>query len=282
LWWCPVRLGNGDGNTMLNKLFYWWRLLATGWCFICFSLGGLLIAVFVFPVINLAYLFSKNQKKNYHRAQAVIHYTFRFFLWQMQMLGIMKMDVQGAEKLQSDKAMLILANHPTLLDVVLLISMIKHTNCVVKKALFRDPFLGGVLKATGYINNNGTEAIVDDCVAALKSGDNLIIFPEGTRTVPDQELKFQRGAAHIAARSGVDVIPVTITCEPTTLSKAHKWYHIPPRPFRLRAEVGDPLDIAEIVMTDEPATVTSRRLTRYIHDYFTKRLEKFGIARAGA
>jgi len=267
---------------MLNKAFYAWRLLATGWCFIFFSLGGLVLAVLVFPALNLIYLFSKSPKTKYHRAQAVIHYTFRFFLWQMAFLGIMKMEVQGIENLQIDRPKLILANHPTLLDVVLLIALIKHTNCVVKKTLFRDPFLGGVVKAAGYINNIGTEAIVDDCVAALKSGDNLIIFPEGTRTVPDKELIFQRGAAHIAARSGVDVVPVTITCDPATLSKAHKWYHIPPRPFRLRAEVGDPLDITDIVMTDEPATVTSRRLTRFLHDYFTKRLEQFGTVRAGA
>lgn len=277
-----MRRGSGDGSTMLNKVFYWWRLLATGWCFLFFSLGGLFLAVFVFPFINLVYLFSKNPKNKYHRAQVVIHYTFRIFLWQMSALGIMKMEVSGIEKLNNGKAKLILANHPTLLDVVLLISIIKHTNCVVKKTLFRDPFLGGVVKAAGYINNIGTEAIIDDCVAALQSGDNLIIFPEGTRTVPEQELKFQRGAAHIAARSGVEVVPVTITCDPPTLSKAHKWYHIPPRPFRLRAEVGDPLDIADILTTDEPATVTSRKLTRYIHEYFTKRLEEFGTARARA
>ena len=267
---------------MLAKVFYGWRLLATGWCFLFFSLGGLILALLVFPVINIVYLFSKNPKAKYHRAQEVIHYTFRFFLWQMEVLGIMKLAITGLEKLQGKEAKLILANHPTLLDVVLLIAIIKHTNCVVKKTLFRDPFLGGVLKAAGYINNIGTKAIVDDCVAALKSGDNLIIFPEGTRTVPEKALKFQRGAAHIAARGGVDVVPVTITCNPVTLSKAHKWYHIPPQPFRLRAEVGDPFDIADYVLTDEPATVISRRLTRYLHDYFTKRLEQFGIARAGA
>jgi 1-acyl-sn-glycerol-3-phosphate acyltransferase len=267
---------------MTNKLFYWWRLLATGWCFLFFSLGGLFLAVFVFPGINLYYANSKHPKKKYHRAQAVIHHTFRFFLWQMEALGIMKMEIAGIEKLNTNKAKLILANHPTLVDVVLLISIIKHTNCVVKKTLFRDPFLGGVVKAAGYINNIGTEAIVDDCVRALKDGDNLIIFPEGTRSVPGQEMKFQRGAAHIAARSGVDVVPVTITCDPPTLTKAQKWYHIPDRPFRLRAEVGDPLKIEDIVTTDEPATVTSRKLTRYLHNYFTKRLEQFGTARAGA
>jgi len=267
---------------MLNKLFYGWRLLATGWCFFVFSFGGLILALFVFPVINLAYLFSKNPKAKSHRAQAIIHYAFRSFVWLMQALGVMKIEIEGIEKLRNKKATLILANHPTLIDVVILIASVKHTNCVVKKTLFKDPFMGGTLKAAGYINNIETEAIVNDCVTALKSGDNLIIFPEGTRTEPGKELRFQRGAAHIAARSGAEVVPVTITCNPATLSKEHKWYHIPSRPARFRVEVGDPLDLSDIVMADEPATVTSRRLTRYLHNYFTKRLEQFGIVRTGA
>ena len=263
---------------MFNKLFYIWRLLATGWCFIAFSVGGLLLAIFVFPIINLIDLFAPNPRVKHRRAQAVIHWVFKLFMRQMVLLGIMKMDVRGIEKLANDRPKLILANHPTLVDVVLLISIIKHTNCVVKKSLFKDPFLKGVVKAAGYINNDGTEAIVEECVEALKAGDNLIIFPEGTRSVPGQELKFQRGAAHIAARSGVDVIPVTITCNPPTLTKAHKWYHIPHRPFCLMAEIGDPLDISEILTDDVPATLISRRLTRFLRDYFTKRLSQFGIA----
>ncbi len=267
---------------MRSRIFYVWRLIATGWCFLSFSLGGLILAVLVFPLINLVNLFIPESKVKYHRAQEVIHHAFRFFMWQMRVLGIMKMDVIGADKLDSDKPKLILANHPTLVDVVMLISLIKHTNCVVKKAVFRDPFMGGVVKAAGYINNDGTDAIIDQCVAALKSGDNLIIFPEGTRSVPGQDLKFQRGAAHIAARSGVDVIPVTITCDPPTLSKADKWYHIPSRPFHLTAEVGDAMDISNLIDSNEPPAIVSRRLTKYLLDYFTQRLNQFGLARARA
>ncbi|VAX00640.1 FIG018329: 1-acyl-sn-glycerol-3-phosphate acyltransferase [hydrothermal vent metagenome] len=272
----------GIGSLVFNKFFYVWRLIATGWCFLTFSVGGFLLAVFVFPVINLIAVFIPNEQLKHHRAQAVIHYSFKFFLWQMILLGIMRMNIVGMEKLNNNKAKLILANHPTLVDVVLLISLIKHTNCVVKRSLFKDPFLKGVVTAAGYINNDGSDAIIDECSRALKAGDNLVIFPEGTRSVPGKEMKFQRGAAHIATRSGTDVVPVTITCDPPTLTKAQKWYHIPSRPFCLTAEVGDPLDISDIVMSDEPATLTSRRLTKYLHDYFTRRLEQFGIIRARA
>ncbi len=272
----------GVGNLMLHKIFYIWRLLATGWCFFTFSLGGLLLAVLVFPIINLTAVFSSDEQLKHYRAQAVIHYAFKFFLWQMVILGIMRMNIVGMEKLNNGKASLILANHPTLVDVVLLISVIKRTNCVVKTSLFKDPFLNGVVKAAGYINNDGTDAVIDDCAAALKAGDNLVIFPEGTRSVPGRAMKFQRGAAHIATRSGAAVVPVTITCDPPTLTKAQKWYHIPSRRFCLTAEVGDPLDISEIVLCDEPASLTSRRLTRFLHEYFTGRLEQFGIIRTRA
>jgi len=263
---------------MANKLFYYWRLVATGWCFLSFSLGGLLLAVAVFPPILLINMFLPGGPKKYHKAQSIIHYSFRLFIKQMVVLGIMTVQVKGLEKLDSNRPKLILANHPTLIDVVLLISLVKHTNCVVKKALWRDPFLSGVVRAAGYISNDGTDALIDDCVDALKSGDNLIIFPEGTRTVPGQDLKFQRGAAHIAARSAVEIVPVTITCTPPTLSKAEKWYHIPPRMFALKAEVGDPIDISAMMGKDEPLTLVSRRLTRFLHDYFTERLNDFGIA----
>ncbi len=267
---------------MRNKMFYIWRLLATGWCFTSFSLGGLLLAIFVFPVINLVNIFLPEGPEKYRKAQAVIHYSFKAFIQQMILLRIMTVEVQGLEKLRSDKPKLILANHPTLIDVVLLISIIKHTNCVVKKTLWRNPFLTGVVRAAGYISNDGTEALIDDCVEALQNGDNLILFPEGTRSIPGEELKFQRGAAHIVARSGIDVVPVTITCNPPTLTKAEKWYHIPPRTFDLRAEVGDVIEIKSIVTDDEPAAIVSRKLTRFLLDYFTERLGNFGIIRARA
>lgn len=266
---------------MAKKLSYLWRLLATGWCFLSFSLGGLLLAVLVFPVLNLVNLFLPESREKYQRAQTVIHYAFKFFIWQMIVLGIMRVHVSGVERLQSDQPKLILANHPTLVDVVLLISFLKHTNCVVKQALWRDPFLGGVVRAAGYISNDGTEALIDDCVTALKKGDNLLIFPEGTRSVPGQPLKLQRGAGHIALRSGVEVLPVTITCNPPTLTKAEKWYHIPPRKFELRAEVGGPIDLQKIATTEDPPSVASRRITCYLLDYFTERLKCFERAGAG-
>ena len=93
-----------------------------------------------------------------------------------------------------------LANHPSLIDVVVLISIIPNADCVVKAHLFKNPFLRGVVKNTGYISNADPEGLLVDCKKSLAAGNNLIIFPEGTRTKVGQAVKFQRGAANIALR----------------------------------------------------------------------------------
>lgn len=238
-----------------------------------------MLTLTVFPLINL--LIPEGRVK-YLRAQYVIHRCFAFFISQMVVLGIMTVEVTGIEKLKTDRAKLILANHPTLIDVVLLISLVENSNCIVKQALWKNPFLRGVVRAAGYISNRESESFIDDCAAALKNGDNLIIFPEGTRSVPGRPMRMQRGAAHIAAKSGVNIIPVTITCHPSTLTKSEKWYQIPPRRFHLKAEIGDEIEVAEIVAKDMPAAISSRRITNYLKNYFTERLERFETVRARA
>ena len=61
--------------------------------------------------------------------------------------------------------------------------------------------------------------MIEKCRVNLAAGNNLTIFPEGTRSVPGEPLDSQRGFAHIATLTGVNLQPVTITCEPITLVK---------------------------------------------------------------
>ena len=129
--------------------------------------------------------------------------------------------------------LLILANHPTLIDVVLLVSLLPNADCVVKHAVARNPFMRGPVRAAGYVANSDGAGLVDDCIAAVHAGGNLVIFPEGTRTEPGQPLRLQRGAANIAVRGRLDITPVRITCTPLTLTKGQKWYRVPSRRFHV-------------------------------------------------
>ena len=255
---------------MIARLNYYWRLVATGCCFALFGLGGFSLAAVVFPVLRAV-----PGGVPLHRVRWMVHKSFGAFLWFMEAVGIMRMEVVGAERLENCRGALVLANHPTLIDVVAMISLMPKASCVVKQALWKNPFLGGVVRAAGYVSNSDPDNLIDDCVRTLRDGEPLLIFPEGTRTQPDAPLSFQRGAAYIALRSGVPVLPVLIDCNPSTLTKREKWYQIPRRPFHLRIEVLAPVDITQWVGAAQVPAIAARRLTQSLESYFTQELSKW-------
>lgn len=200
----------------MKKLYLIWRILATGFSFLLFGIGGSLLALLVFPLINLI---CRDPSHRRYRAQQFISVCFRFYLKLLDYLGVMSYEIKGLETLRSDRGRVIIANHPSLLDVVLLIAALPRVDCVVKQALWHSPFLGGVVKAAGYISNHDPETLIAECSHSLKVGGCLILFPEGTRTTPGHAIRFQRGAANIALRAQADIRLVSINCEPTTLTK---------------------------------------------------------------
>ena len=135
----------------MDKLNYAWRLAMTGVAFASFSLGGLLITLCVFPVIRIL---PGGDAARRDRTQWVIHSLFRLFTWFTCAVGIMRLHLKNAEALRNTTGTLVLANHPTLIDVVIMISLMPKADCVVKAALWESPFLGGVVRAAGYISND--------------------------------------------------------------------------------------------------------------------------------
>lgn len=251
----------------MKGLNYYWRLFATGFSFFTFGVGGLIIGLVLFPAINLLFW---NRRRRTLVSQYLIHKLFRLFIEMMCVLGIMDYRISGLDKLKNAQGTLIVANHPTLIDVVILIAFLDKVDCVVKSALMKNPVMMGPVKAANYIINSDPEKLIDDCSRALQSGNALIIFPEGTRTEPGKPFRFQRGAAGIALRSNVDITPVVIGCTPSTLTKSEKWYQIPPTSFSMTLDVRDPIRVSDVIDADAPRSVAARRLTSYLQDYFTK------------
>ncbi len=203
-----------------------WRLIVTAVCFALFGLGGLFLAIVVFPLINLLI---RDRAKRAAFAQDTVHAVWRFYVGIMATLGGVSYEVHGAELLRADRGTLVIANHPSLLDIVFIMSLMERTQCVVKAGVWNNPFMRGVVTAANYIANTGDpEALLDDCVDALKAGNNLVIFPEGSRTPVNGKRKYQRGFAYIALRSQAPLRLVTVTCNPPTLLKGEPWYKIPP------------------------------------------------------
>lgn len=248
------------------KLNYYWRLFATAIAFSLFGIGGVVIPLLALPVF---YLLPGGLTERQVRTRKLVHWTFRLFIQIMRLLGILSWEINGLDKLQRT-GVLVLANHPTLLDVVFLISFIPNADCIVKSRLMKNPAMRGFVTLTGYITNDSADTLIDNAKSSLEQGSTLIIFPEGTRTKPGQDIMFQRGAANIIVRSGFVPTPVIIECTPLTLSKQHKWYHIPERKFHLSFRVLNDINIDSFMALNP--SLGARHLTHYLENFFKTKL----------
>lgn len=252
---------------MINR---YWRIFATGSAFFLFGLGGVILTLLVFPIVRLIYLGKEQQRRA--SARKVVHKTFKMFISYMQLMGIMKLEIENGELLKASKGTIVIANHPSLIDVVVLISIIENADCVVKADLWKNPFLKGVVSNTGYINNEADpDKFMQDCQKTFHDGNNLIVFPEGTRTTPGEKMKFKRGAANIALRTNTDVTPILLFVTPTTLSKELAWYQVPESRFTFKLVVKPEISIKEYVATDVVSN-SVRALTRDLLKYYNEEL----------
>jgi 1-acyl-sn-glycerol-3-phosphate acyltransferase len=248
---------------------YYWRVIATGVCFAFFGIGALFISSIIFPVQTLMI---KDLDKRKKVARFTIHKAFAFFVNIMKFLGVMSVKLKDFERLKNLKQHVVIANHPSLIDVVLVIAYLPNADCVVKSALFKNPFLRGVVKRVGYIDNNDSEQFFSDCTSSLESGSNIVVFPEGTRSSTENSLNFKRGAANIAIRCQANYQPIFISVKPSTLTKKESWYNVPHKKFVITLAAGKAIDNNEY-FDKMNTSLAVRALTRETQQYFCKELE---------
>ncbi|MCF6806834.1 1-acyl-sn-glycerol-3-phosphate acyltransferase [Thiotrichales bacterium 19S9-12] len=253
------------------KLLAWtnyiWRLFATGFCFSMFGVGAILLAYCWIPMIHLL---SSEMKKKDH-VQYAIYLNFRFFVWLMESLGLAKFSIEGDEKLLKDRGTLLIANHPSLVDYVVITSQLKSCDNVVKASLWDNFFVKHVIQSAGYIPNKESQETFDRIKESLYSGNNLLLFPEGTRSVINQPIRLKRGAAQIAIRLKVPIRLIYITCNPRTLTKELKWYQIPNKRVNFKVVVGECIVVDKFLEeAGQLPSLAARRLTRYIEKKLTE------------
>ena len=127
-----------------------WRIFATGLSFSVFGFYALLLALTVCPLLALC---SFNANTRSRRVQWVVHRACGHFVGMMKLLGLLSCEITGREHLQAGTGRLIVANHPSLIDAVFLLSWLPQADCIVKQALTVNPFLRWTVAWAGYIGN---------------------------------------------------------------------------------------------------------------------------------
>ena len=244
-----------------------WRFVCTALSFAFFGIGGVLLRVLILPVV-LHWPGPPAVRRR--RARRTVGRAFWLHSQFMYRTGVVNYRFEGLERLGRPGQMIV-ANHPSLIDVVFLIAHIRDTNCIVKQSLWRNPFTRGPVRRAQYISNNGSPEMLEQAADALRQGQTLIVFPEGTRTAPNKAPVFHRGAAAIALRGASAITPVFITVRPTTLTKAEPWHRIPARRVRVTLRVGQDIS-PDTFNASAPLPIASRRLNEHLHQLFLREL----------
>lgn len=245
------------------------RWVGAAFMFALFGMGAILLSWVLIPLLMLVRLSFAEPAGLV--AQRWVQRAFALFLWIGERLGLMEITYSGAERLRN-RSSLIIANHPSLLDVVILLARTPQGDCVVKSAAWRNPALAGIIRAAHYIRGGSGEQVVAACSQRLREGRTVLLFPEGSRS-PDVGLRpFHRGAAHIALRSGCAILPAVIRCDRPALKKAKPWYAFPNVKLRYSVTIGEPTHVTDLLDDDLTPSIAARRLTDELRSYFEREL----------
>lgn len=197
-----------------------WRSLLITFLFSIFGAGAIFFNYILFPAISV-FVKKENRRQKFCET---IHKTWKYFTELMKKTGLIKVNFTNPEKLNNPHGKIIVANHPSFIDIVILIGFLPNTLCIAKKEIKRNLFMGNIVKSLYLINDEDNDKMLEESVEILNQGYNIIIFPTGTRTTDGEDLKLHKGAAVMALHTGADIIPIHISCDTKFLAKHQKFY----------------------------------------------------------
>ncbi len=191
-------------------------------------------------------------------------YAFVQFLANVLSHTIMPVTFHNREQLNMDAPYILIANHQSMLDPLYISYACKkhEIRWLGKKEIAKMPVISWFAKKMDMIHvdrHNTDMAAMRQCMGAVKSGQVLGIFPEGTRHQPDLMHEVESGTAFIALRAGVPLLPVYTTRRISFFRRAHTY-------------VGQPMDISDL-KAQGMNTETVETLCKRIQETFWKMRE---------
>ena len=126
-----------------------------------------------------------------------------------------KIKTEGREIYKKGETYIIISNHQSILDILLITSLRFKLRWISKIENFKIPVLNWSMKMAGYIpidrgNPDSKINMMEESLSSLKKGISIMMFPEGTRSKDDEIAAFKKGAFEMAIESGKPLLPIII------------------------------------------------------------------------
>jgi 1-acyl-sn-glycerol-3-phosphate acyltransferase len=228
-------------------MLYWYRVAAKLFCFATIGIG----ALFLSPLL---YIFPRQNRK-------LVSFSFRLFIRLMVLLRGISVSIENREKFGELGGKIVASNHNSILDVVMLISLIPNADCIVKSSLSRKHVFQWITSKVYIPNSLDFSELSSRVGKSLASGNTLIIFPEGSRVSAGQSSVFKKGTARLALDLGCNIVPIRFGGnEKIGLRKGDKMlsYH-PTEKYNYQLQIMPDISIEEY--KDMPVRDATEKLT---------------------
>jgi 1-acyl-sn-glycerol-3-phosphate acyltransferase len=174
--------------------------------------------------------------------RAGIMVGFRLYAWTLSATGAYRLDLSAVDALRGGPPVVLVPNHPSLIDALLILTRHPNISCVMKEEPMRNIFLGAGSRLARYIPSGKPRKMIKECVEELARGGVVLLFPEGTRTtrVPLNPLTGSVGV--ISKHARVPVQMLIIETDSPYLSKGWTLFRVPSLPITYRVRLGRRFD----------------------------------------
>lgn len=209
--------------------------------FITLLLTAILVEIVLLPILLIIWLANKKNSIVFRMASRIIIGNGLYLLFILDLKDFRK-KLKQIKKRGSPRIYVL--NHSSIFDIILIFLMPDCPKILVKESYTKIPILGSIIKLNGHIvvknnqNQESGEDFYENIVKQLKSGDTIVIFPEGTRSKDGTISRFKNGAFKIAYDTQADIIPIVVDCWNIVRPKDGIWF----RENRLHFKILDTLD----------------------------------------
>ncbi|GAB1390641.1 MAG: hypothetical protein AMXMBFR78_16730 [Rubrivivax sp.] len=198
------------------------------------SIGWNLVALALLPVLD--------RERGRRVGRRGISRGYALFWRAARASSLLRMDASALAPLADEGGLVVVANHPSLLDALMLVAQLPRSACVMKASLLRNPFLGPGARLARYIHNDSAYEMVRQAEADLRTGGQLVLFPEGTRSTRWPVGHFHSVVGLLAKRAAAPVQVVLIETDSPYLGKGWPLWRLPPLPIVFRVRLGRRFD----------------------------------------
>ena len=194
----------------------------------------------------------------------LIYGSTKFYVFCLTKTGMLICDFDAIDELRNAKGKIIIANHPSILDAVILLSRLPNVICIFKSSLTRFVLHPKAAKALNYLSNNGGLDLIKEIIEKAHQNESILIFPEGTRTSGEVINSLNSGYALAALKSGVSIELLSIHSNSSLLSK--KGHFMKPIDFPAV------FDIKRGPTVDPKNFKTVNQITSHVENWYHKNL----------